>query len=138
MASDLTTYVPHQESAAHRPWRAAAIALGGTLLVLLIAGCGASTRRVSSSAQTRRATCEQVQAVLSDGPEPQADPVGYAEAQVRPLRQIRTSDTKLGQAIGRLASAYETFYASNGGGHAGRAVTAAGKAIEVICPGAAS
>jgi hypothetical protein len=114
------------------------IALGGALLALLMAGCGASTRPVSSIAQSRRATCKQVEAALSDGPEPQADPVGYAEAQVQPLRQIHTSELKLSRAIERLASAYEAFYASNGAGRAGRVVAAAGRAIEAICPGVAS
>lgn len=138
MAFDLTTHAPHRDSAARRSRRAAAIALGGALLALLIAGCGASTRPVSSIARSRRATCKQVEAALSDGPEPQADPVGHAEAQVRPLRQIHTSDASLSQAIGRLASAYEAFYASNGAGHAGRAVAAAGRTIDAICPGVAS
>jgi hypothetical protein len=76
--------------------------------------------------------------VLSDGPEPEADPVGYAQAQVLPLRQIDTPDQKLHEAIDRLASAYETFSANNGASSTKTAVSAASKSVEGICPGVAS
>jgi hypothetical protein len=59
-----------------------------------------------------------VSAVLSDGPDPTADPVGYAEAQIVPLRAVRTDDVSLRQVLGQLADAYQQEYA--------------------ICPGAAS
>ena len=42
--------------------------------------------------------------MLSDGPDPDSDPVGYAEAQILPLGQIHTSDAQLRTAIGKLAS----------------------------------
>jgi hypothetical protein len=86
-----------------------------------------------------RATCNQVSAVLSDGPDPGADPVGYAEAQILPLSQIRTPDAQLRAAIGKLAGAYREFFASNGSsGPAKLAVAAASKRINSFCPGAAS
>ena len=97
----------------------------------------ATTRQVSTAAL--RSTCKQVGAVLSDGPDPDADPVGYAEAQILPLGQIRTSDSQLRAAITRLTRAYQAFYASNGAsGAAKAAVASASKRINAFCPGAAS
>jgi hypothetical protein len=91
------------------------------------------------SAAAVHATCTQVSAVLSDGPDPDADPVGYAEAQILPLDQIRTSDAQLRAAIGKLASAYRTFFDSNGSSGAAKlAVATASKRINSFCPGAAS
>jgi hypothetical protein len=78
-------------------------------------------------------------AVLSDGPDPDADPVGYAEAQVLPLGQVRTPGSQLRAAISKLARAYQAFYASNGApGPAKTAVANASKRIDAFCPGAAS
>jgi hypothetical protein len=118
-----------------------------TLAALALSACSSaastasgtnSTSSTSGASQAVSAACEQVGAVLSDGPDPGADPVGYAEAQVSPLRQISTQDTKLRAAIGKLADAYQVFYTSNGNKSAGEAVTVASNAINKICPGAAS
>lgn len=85
------------------------------------------------------ATCSQVSAVLSDGPDPDSDPVGYAEAQILPLGQIHTSDAQLGAAIGKLASAYRAFFDSNGNSSSAKlAVASASKRVNSLCPGAAS
>jgi hypothetical protein len=109
------------------------VALAPTLL----GACGSSSSTTSSA--VAKQTCRQVEAVLSDGPEPAVDPVGYAQAQVLPLRQIRTPDMKLHEAISRLASAYQAFSAEH---HVGRAansaVTAAVDRVNALCPGAAS
>jgi hypothetical protein len=84
-------------------------------------------------------TCSQVSAVLSDGPDPTADPVGYAEAQILPLGQIRTPDPQLRSAISELTRAYRAFFDSNGtSAGAQTAVAAASKRIDSFCPGAAS
>jgi hypothetical protein len=104
----------------------------------LLTACGSSSKTTSSSAKVKKETCQQVAAVLSDGPEPEADPVGYAQAQVLPLRQIHTSDEKLHQAIDMLAATYQAFSSSNGASQAKSAVTTASKAIDTICPGATS
>ena len=96
------------------------------------------TSRPASTAAVR-ATCTQVGAVLSDGPDPDSDPVGYAEAQILPLGQIHTSDAQLRAAIGKLAGAYRTFFDSNGNSASAKlAVAAASKRINSFCPGAAS
>jgi hypothetical protein len=106
------------------------------LLGVGVAACGSSSS-ASASVEVRQ-TCQQVEAVLSDGPEPIADPVGYAQAQVLPLRQIHTSDKKLHQAIDALASAYERFSVANGASLAKSTVSAAIREISTICTGIAS
>jgi len=105
---------------------------------MLLGACGSSAP-AGASAEATQATCSQVSAVLSDGPDPQADPVGYAEAQILPLSQIRTADPQLRAAISGLAGAYRAYFASNGASHgAAAAVTAASKQVNAICPGATS
>jgi hypothetical protein len=105
----------------------------------LLTACGSSSKTMSSSAKVKKETCQQVEAVLSDGPDSEADPIGYAQAQVLPLRQIHTSDEKLQEAIDRLASVYETVSDRNGDRHSTKsAVTAAADKVNAICPGAAS
>jgi predicted component of type VI protein secretion system len=118
---------------AHCRWPLA-VALAIALTVALSA-CGSSSKPAPSSAQVKEQTCKQVEAALSDGPEPQADPVGHAQAQVLPLRQIRTSDKTLGQAIGALAGAYQAFSSSHGASPAKSAVSTASRKIERLCPG---
>jgi hypothetical protein len=102
-------------------------------LVLLLAACGSS--KASSSAQTGGQACKRIEAVLSDGPDPEADPVGHAQAQILPLREIHTTDGKLASAIGSLDSAYQHFTASNGSNAAQAAVNSATKTVEDLCPG---
>jgi len=106
------------------------------LAVLLAGGCGTSAAGSASATET---TCQQVSAVLSDGPDPGADPVGYAEAQMLPLRQIRSANEVLRAAIGQLADAYQQFFASDGQSNSAKeAVALASKKLNSICPGAAS
>jgi hypothetical protein len=126
--------------------------LGPTLLALtslgLTALLGACSSAASSSGSAAAGTvsttavhtaCTQVSAVLSDGPDPDSDPVGYAEAQILPLGQIHTSDAQLRAAIGKLASAYQAFFDSNGTSSSAKlAVATASKRINSFCPGAAS
>lgn len=130
---------PEDSRAAARWQRPSAVATA-LLLTALLAACGSShssTSTSSASAQIKQ-TCQQIEGALSDGPDPEADPVGYAQAQILPLRQINTSDKKLHEAIGRLASAYAAFSATKGASSAKDAVSAASKSIESICPGVAS
>jgi hypothetical protein len=126
--------------------------VGPTLLALTSLGLSALLGACSSAASSSgpaagtalstaavRATCTQVSAVLSDGPDPDSDPVGYAEAQILPLGQIHTSDAHLRAAIGKLATAYRAFFDSNGTSSSAKlAVAAASKRINSFCPGAAS
>jgi hypothetical protein len=104
-------------------------------LAVAVAGCGSSTPAPTPSIAS---TCQAVSAVLSDGPDPSADPVGYAEAQVFPLRQIQTPDRDLQRAIGDLASAYLQDYTTGGNSAARQAVSQASHGVDAICPGATS
>jgi hypothetical protein len=122
-------------------WAVAACML---VLSLAVAACGSSpaakspTPASTSEASSVGATCQQVAAVLSDGPDPDADPVGYALAQIKPLRAIHTSDTSLGAAIDALSSAYQKFYDDNGTKAASSLVTSADSRVDKFCPGATS
>ncbi|MGA9315441.1 MAG: hypothetical protein WBV77_12525 [Solirubrobacteraceae bacterium] len=116
-------------------WRRAGALPLALLLALLLAACGSSPKPALSSAQVKKQTCKQIEAALSDGPDPEADPVGHAQAQIMPLREIHTTDGTLHQAIDSLASAYQAFSTSNGSNSANSAVNAASKTIEHLCPG---
>jgi hypothetical protein len=125
---------------AHRGRQAGRAAL--ILVILLVCACSSaahSTTSATTAAAATANTCEHVGAVLSDGPDPDADPVGYAEAQIIPLRGISTSNQALHAAISQLADAYQTFFASNGkSSNAKEAVSVASSKLNSICPGAAS
>jgi hypothetical protein len=108
-------------------WRTAVLSgLTLGLAVPLVGACSSSTAHASAPAT--ESTCQQVSAVLSDGPDPDADPVGYAEAQILPLR-----------AITQLADAYQRFFSSDGKStNAKESVVVASNKLNSICPGAAS
>ena len=112
------------------------------LLVVLVCACSSSahsTATASASTTAIENACEQVSAALSDGPDPDADPVGYAEAQILPLRQISAPDQALRAAVSQLADAYQKFFASNGkSSNAKEDVAVASRKLNSICPGAAS
>jgi hypothetical protein len=115
--------------------RITAVIACSAALVPLAAACS-SARPAAAAASTRR-TCAQVTAVLSDGPDPGADQVGYAEAQILPLRQVHGSTPALRSAIADLADAYAKFFASNGKSAAAtRAVASAAAHMNKLCPGA--
>jgi hypothetical protein len=116
------------------------------LMVALLCACSSSgqsstapSSSASSSAAAIAATCEQVSGVLSDGPDPDADPVGFAEAHILLLRQVNTTDPALRGALSQLADANQKFAASNGkSANAKEAIAVASKKLNSICPGAAS
>lgn len=102
----------------------------------LLCACG-SSGPAQASDQGLQSVCQDISAVLSDGPDPSSDPVGYALAQVKPLRQIQTSDIALRAAIDDLASAYARVVTTNDAASAKRAVSVASDKVDAICPGAA-
>jgi hypothetical protein len=122
--------------AAYTAGPASGLALAVSLAAaLVLSACSSSSGRAPSAAP---AACTQISAALSDGPDPGTDPVGYAEAQIEPLRAIRTGDTALHAAISHLASAYAAVYGTDGkSAAAAKAVTAASRKVNAICPGAA-
>jgi len=121
---------------------AGALTLGLALaaaLVLAACGAGSSARAAGSTSSAVSAACSEVAAAQSDGPDPSADPVGYAEAQIKPLRAISTSDSELRTAINGLASAYARVFESSGkNSEAARAVATESRKVNAICPGNAS
>ena len=111
-------------------------------LALTVAACGSASSQASSTLSLGSAVqqdCTSVADVLSDGPDPGADPVGYAEAQVVPLRQLTISDATLRHAVLTLASAYETFSTSSSSTRAAsaQAVAKAENEVNKLCPQAA-
>jgi hypothetical protein len=102
---------------------------------VLVGACGSAGSPDAAATVSR--TCQAVAAVLSDGPNPTADPVGYAEAQVRPLRAVRTSDPVLRDDIQRLDRAYAELFDSNGSPSATHAVAKASARLDAVCPKAA-
>jgi hypothetical protein len=108
---------------------------------LLLAGCGSSS---SSSAPSSAAAvpaasiCTQVADVLGDGPDPDADPVGYAEAQIGPLAALHPSNPALRSDVTALDAAFRQEFA-HGATHATKAAVRAGQhSVNAVCPGAAS
>jgi hypothetical protein len=101
----------------------------------LLSACG-SSGSAHGSDPGLQSVCQDISAVLSDGPDPSSDPVGYAIAQVKPLRQIQTSDQALRATIDDLASAYERVVTTNGSAAAKQAVSVASDKVDAICPGA--
>ena len=110
------------------------------LSAAVLAACASSGPPGRASGQVVPTTCQEVSAVLSDGPDPGVDPVGYAFAQIRPLRAITVStDRPLQDAIDGLAGAYQRFYDDNGVGAAAKnAVKVASARLNSLCPGTAS
>jgi hypothetical protein len=125
---------------AHTAGRSSSLALVASLAAgLLLGACSSGASQAASAAPAASSACAQVSAALSDGPDPGADPVGYAEAQIKPLRAIKTADTALRSAVSHLASAYAAVYDADGKSSAAtKAVRAASKEVNAICPGAAS
>jgi len=119
------------------------------LIAFLVCACSSSApspakatagnEATASNAAAIANTCQQVSAVLADGPDPDADPVGYAEAQIIPLRRLDVPSQALRSVVGQLADAYQQFFASNGkSSTAKEAVAVASKKLNSLCPGAAS
>ncbi len=115
----------------------------GAATAAFLAACSSSPVSTSSTAlygSAMQRQCTSVADVLSDGPDPTADPVGYAQAQVLPLRQLTITDTALRHAVSRLATSYEAYASSDGAANTAAALTAskAEAAVNAICPGAAN
>jgi hypothetical protein len=114
--------------------------LVGLVLMLtagLLAACGGDGSPSPAAAATT--TCNEVSAALSDGPDPGADPVGYALAQVLPLEHLSTNNHALKVAIDRLADAYDSFYRADGkGAGPAAAVASAARGVNHFCPGVVS
>lgn len=120
--------------------RKASAAAAGLIAALAIAACSSSSTTASTASLAGSATqqaCTALTDVLANGPDPDADPVGYAEAQVLPLRQLKISDPTLAKYVTALADAFQA-YSSGSTASGAAAVTKAENAVNSICPEAAS
>lgn len=113
-----------------------------TFLALAVAACGSAASQTSSTAVLGTAVqqaCTTISGVLADGPDSDADPIGYAQAQVLPLRRLTISDVTLHRAVVTLASAYQTLSTSTASTRAAatQAVSKAENEVTKICPQAA-
>jgi hypothetical protein len=113
--------------------------VGATVTALALAACGSASHPAKATGfkvPPIEAPCQQVAAVLSDGPDPGADPVGYAQAQIIQLRDLKLSHTKLEKAVVALASAYQRYSNTHGKSEPAKAaVNKTSKAVNAICPG---
>jgi hypothetical protein len=124
--------------------RSARAALVGLLILVssatILGACGGPLpgHAASGISGALTASCQSVAAVLSDGPDPTADPVGYAEAQVRPLRALQLPQANLRDAVAALDSAFERVVSTKGTAASEHALSAASTELDAICPGATS
>ena len=95
-----------------------------------LSACGSPTALQSA--------CNKVSAVLSDGPSPKADPVGYAEAQMGPLLLVDTPTKTLRSALQDLSAAYVQFFTTNGDAASKRLLRRADEQLGDVCPGVAT
>jgi hypothetical protein len=109
------------------------------LFVMVVASTSALVLSACDSSSTAlQNNCTKVGAVLANGPSRSADPLGYAEAQVGPLLQIKSSDKSLHDALQNLSSAYFEYFTTNGSSSSRELLSRASERVDTICPGAAS
>jgi hypothetical protein len=132
----------------HRTAAGLAVTAAG---LAILSGCGSSPSGATATA-TPTATpaaaaaalvpkppiCTEITGVLGNGPDSDADPVGYAEAQIGPLAQVHAGDPKLASALASLDAAFKTEFAQNASTASLAVVTRAEHRVNAICPGAAS
>jgi hypothetical protein len=118
-----------------RPATAVAVAA-----LAILAGCSSSSSRANSAAAAipTPPICTQISGVLGNGPDPDADPVGYAEAQIKPLAAIHATNPKLASAVTALDHAFQGEFATNLSPASKAAVHRAQHLVNAVCPGAAS
>jgi hypothetical protein len=102
--------------------------------------CGSGPAAVNAKAASAAPAglCQTLEGVLSDGPDPDADPVGYAQSQVLPLQGIHSSDTAAAGSLRQLIGGDEALVQSDGTDHAATVtIKKAFAAINRACPGVA-
>jgi hypothetical protein len=131
----------------NRPVTALALTLAAAPLAL--AACSSGGPNPSSTGSRRSggvavakapvALCNELNAVLSDGPDPGADPVGYALSQILPLQQqVHGSDAAVMATVSQLIEADQALYNSSGADKSAAATIERDyTAINKACPGVA-
>jgi hypothetical protein len=106
-----------------------------------LAACSSGSSGGSSgggAALAPTALCQKLNAVFSDGPDPDADPVGYALSQILPLRAVHSSDHAVIQTVDRLVAADQDLVHSNGSDKAAAtAIKKSDHTLNQACPGVA-
>jgi hypothetical protein len=108
--------------------------------VPLWAACGSSGAGGGGAVQAKAPTalCNQVLAVLSDGPDPGADPVGYAMSQILPLGKIHTADHPVAATLHTLIAADRALVSSNGSDRSAKSTIKKDyTSLNSACPGVA-
>jgi hypothetical protein len=128
---------PKVPSGAGRRSALVAVVLSGATA---LTACGSSSASSHPSAATAAQLCCRgvPAAVLGNGPDVSEDPVGYAEAQILPLRAVSTSDTALHRAVLDLSAAYRAYFRTGGSAAAKAAIRHASAQVDAVCPGATS
>jgi hypothetical protein len=131
-----------------RPVTALALSLAAAPLALAACSSGGSNPSSAGSghsggvavAKAPVALCNELNAVLSDGPDPGDDPVGYALSQILPLQQqVHSSDTAVMTTVTQLIAADQALYNSSGADKSAAATikkdyTAINKACPEVAP----
>jgi hypothetical protein len=102
-------------------------------------GAGSPSGAAVNAAHAPTALCQKILGVFSDGPDPDADPVGYALSQILPLGQIHTSDHSVSTTLHSLVKSDRALVKSNGADKAAQSgIKKADKSLNKACPGVAS
>lgn len=127
-----------------RPAKAAILLTLAVAAVTTLAACSSSSSAPTASASASQASataqdCTNVGDVLADGPDPDADSAGYAEAQVLPLQQLKISTPAIQSAVTQLDAAYKMFSSAIGSAQTQDAikVSSAESTLNALCPGVA-
>ena len=106
--------------------------------VPLWSACGSSGSG-GGAAAAPTAVCQKILGVFSDGPDPDADPVGYALSQILPLGKIHTSDQTVSTDLTNLIAGDRKLVGSNGADAAAKTeIKKVDQALNTACPGVAS
>jgi len=122
-----------------RPSRVALASVAVAVPLWVACGSTGPSGAAVNSAHAPAAVCQKVLAVLSDGPDPDADPVGYALSQILPLGQIHTSDHSVSTTLHSLIKEDRALVKSKGSDKSAKTgIKKADKSLNKACPGVAS
>ena len=137
----MRTSTPHPRRRAARLLAVLALAAATAATAAACGSSSSTTASPASTASARSQDCTALSDVLADGPDPTADSVGYAQAQILPLKQLKLSESAVQSAANRLDAAFTAFVAAKSPSTQTQAavqVTSAENAVNALCPGATS
>jgi len=111
--------------------------------VIVAAPLWAATSAASAAtlhvAKAPASVCETLNGIFSNGPDPDADPVGYALSQIKPLGQVHTSDDAVHSDLTKLIAADRALVQANGSDHKAKvAIKKDDHLVNQACPGVIS